>query len=147
MQNRKAWFLDVLKKYNRVAVTGAPRCGKSTLVRLVKDRPVVGTDDYRNRSWAAVPHAVIADVLDLVHDKETPKFVIEGVQVPRALRKGLEVDCVVVLMEPLAEQTPRQIALGKGLMTTLADWFKDHKNVPMLQAPPVTDLDKEEPEE
>lgn len=144
LTNRKAWWKDVLKKYDRIAVTGSPRTGKSTLVRLVKDRPVISTDDYRRRSWSAVPHAVIADVLDLVHDKETPRFVVEGVQVPRTLRKGLEVDCVVVLAEPLAEQTPKQIALGKGLMTTLADWFKDHKDVPVLQAPPVA---KEEAED
>lgn len=141
LTNRKAWWKDVLKKYDRIAVTGSPRTGKSTLVRLVKDRPVISTDDYRRRSWSAVPHAVIADVLDLTHDSK--RFVVEGVQVARCLRKGLDVDVVCVLAEPLEELTTRQAGMGKAVMTVLADWYKDHKDTPILQAPPVTDLDKD----
>jgi dephospho-CoA kinase len=137
--NRKAWFNAVLGNYNRIAIVGGPRAGKTTLSRLT-DRPVIHTDDYRDRSWEAVPHAVIADVLDLQGDR----FIVEGVQVARALRKGLEVDVVLVLNEPLSELTPRQEGMRKGVMTVLADYYKDHKDVPILQAPAVTDLEKNE---
>lgn len=139
--NRKAWFADVLRRYNRIAIVGGPRAGKTTLARLA-DRHVIHTDDYRTRTWEAVPHAVIADVLDLAQYGH--RWIVEGVQVARALRKGLEVQVVIVLNEPLNELTPRQEGMRKGVMTVLADWYKDHKNVPVLQAPPVTDLDKEE---
>lgn len=144
--NRKAWWQDVLKKYDRIAVVGGPRAGKTTLVRVLDGRPVIHTDDYRKRSWEAVPHAVIADVLDLTHDSK--RFVVEGVQTARCLRKGLEVDVVCVLAEPIEQLSPRQDGMRKGVMTVLADWYKDHKKeVTILQAPPVTDLDKEEESE
>jgi hypothetical protein len=132
--NRKAWFKEVLKQYKRIAIVGGPRAGKTTLARLA-DRPVVHTDDYRHRSWDAVPYAVIADVKDLDNDR----FIVEGVNAPRALRKGLEVDVVLVLNEPIEALTPRQEGMRKGVMTVLADWYKDHKDVPVMQAPAVTD--------
>ena len=138
--NRKAWFAEVKKHYPRIAIVGGPRAGKTTLSRLT-DRPVIHTDDYRTRSWESVPHAVIADVLDIDNRNG---FIVEGVQVARALRKGLEVDVVLVLNEPLNELTPRQEGMRKGVMTVLASWFADHKDVPILQAPAVTDLEKNE---
>lgn len=143
--NRKAWFADVLKRYNRIAVVGGPRAGKTTLVRAARSHSKIHTDDYRTRSWAAVPHALIADVLDLAED--TPKFIVEGVQVARALRKGLEVDVVLVLNEPLTELTTAQEGMRKGVMTVLADWYKDRKDVPILQAPAVADIEKNETED
>ena len=146
--NRKAWFADVLRRYNRIAIVGGPRAGKTTLARLA-DRHVIHTDDYRTRSWEAVPHAVIADIRDLEADSLSRgnRWIIEGVQVARALRKGLEVDVVLVLNEPLEDLTTRQEGMRKGVMTVLASWFADHKDVPIMQAPPVTDIDKEEAQE
>lgn len=146
--NRKSWFADVLKKYNRIAIVGGPRAGKTTLARLA-DRQVIHTDDYRTRSWEAVPHAVIADIRDLEADygQRGNRWIIEGVQVARALRKGLDVDVVLVLNEPLEDLTTRQDGMRKGVMTVIADWYRDHKDVPILQAPPVTDLDKEDTQE
>lgn len=146
--NRKAWFADVLKRYNRIAVVGGPRAGKTTLARLA-DRHVIHTDDYRTRSWEAVPHAVIADIRDLEADSLSRgnRWIIEGVQVARALRKGLEVDVVLVLNEPLEDLTTRQEGMRKGVMTVLADWYKDHKDVPILQAPAVADIEKNETED
>lgn len=146
--NRKAWFADVLRRYNRIAIVGGPRAGKTTLARLA-DRHVIHTDDYRTRSWEAVPHAVIADIRDLEADSLSRgnRWIIEGVQVARALRKGLEVDVVLVLNEPLEDLTTRQEGMRKGVMTVLASWFADHKDVSIMQAPPVTDIDKEEAQE
>ena len=146
--NRKAWFADVLKRYNRIAIVGGPRSGKTTLARLA-DRHVIHTDDYRTRSWEAVPHAVIADIRDLEADSLSRgnRWIIEGVQVARALRKGLEVDVVLVLNEPLEDLTTRQEGMRKGVMTVLADWYKDRKDVPILQAPAVADIEKNETED
>ncbi len=141
--NRKAWFAEVLKRYDRIAIVGGPRSGKSVLSRQ-SNRPTIHTDDYRHRSWEAVPHAVIADILEL---DDPERFIVEGVQVPRTLRKGLKVDVVVVLMEPLETLSTRQEGMRKGVVTVLADWFKDHKDVPVLQAPAVTDIEKEKNEE
>lgn len=146
MQNRRAWWKDVLKKYDRIAVVGGPRAGKTTLTRIA-DRPVIHTDDYMKRAWDAAPYAAIADVIDLTHDQERPRFIIEGTRAVSCLRRGLKVDAVCVLMEPLQELTPRQEGMRKAVMTKLAEWFKDHKNVAILQAPPVTDLDKDEADE
>ena len=140
--NRKAWFADVLKKYNRIAIVGGPRAGKTTLARLA-DRPVIHTDDYRHLSWDRVPWAAIDDIKDI----DGVRWIVEGVNAPRALRKGLEVDVVLVLNEPLEDLTTRQEGMRKGVMTVLASWFADHKDVPIMQAPPVTDIDKEEAQE
>lgn len=146
--NRKAWFADVLRRYNRIAIVGGPRAGKTTLARLA-DRHVIHTDDYRTRTWEAVPHAVIADIRDLEADSLSRgnRWIIEGVQVARALRKGLEVDVVLVLNEPLEDLTTRQEGMRKGVMTVLADWYKDRKDVPILQAPAVADIEKNETED
>ena len=138
-QNRKAWFRDVLAKYKRIAICGAPNTGKTTLSRLA-DRPVIHTDDYRTRTWEAVPHAVIADVLDVAKDSD--RYVVEGIQVPRCLRKGMEVDAVVYLAEPLEENSKGQAAMGKGAFTVLADWYATHKDVPVLQAPPIPESER-----
>lgn len=47
---------------------------------------------------------------------------VEGAQVARALRRGLEVDAVLVLERPKRELTERQAAMGKGVGTVLAEW-------------------------
>jgi ABC-type thiamine transport system ATPase subunit len=131
--NRKAWFKEQLKKYDRIAVAGGPKAGKTTLCRLVRDRTVIHTDSFMHDTWENVPRAVIADIV-----KTSPqRFVVEGVQVPRCLRKGLEVDAVLWLDEPLEKLSPRREGMRKGCLTVFADWYKDHKDVHVLQAPPV----------
>lgn len=135
--NRSKWFKDILSTYKRVAIVGGPNSGKTTLSRLVRDRPVVHTDGFRHYSWAAVPEEVIKFVNQHANTKG---FVLEGVQAARVLRKGLKVDAVVVLVEPLEENTKGQTAMSKAVMTVLADWWTntDNKQTPLFQAPPVT---------
>lgn len=140
--NRKGWFKLVLKTFPRVAIAGGPNTGKTTLSRMVGGRPVYHTDDHRGLAWEAVPHAVIAEVLDQTGGGREP-FVVEGVQVPRTLRKGLVVDAVVWLDEPLEEESKGQATMRKGCATVLADWFKDNKDVPVLQAPRVSQTQEE----
>ncbi len=110
-------FSAILDRFARVGIAGAPRTGKTTLSQIAQDRrPVIGTDAYKQMSWEDIPHRMIADVHGMPH------YVIEGVQVGRALRKGLPVDALVYLDEPKVEQSKGQVAMGKAIRTILADW-------------------------
>lgn len=101
--------------------------GKSTLAQLATDRPVIGTDDYRSLPWEEVPHAMIRDVSGL------QSFVIEGVQVPRALRKGLEVDAVIYMTRPkVKHRKPGQVAMAKGVRTVFDEWHTTNQHVPVF---------------
>lgn len=119
MPDRAARALrDLLDRYDRVGVTGAPRCGKTTLCMDVDDRIVVHTDATMGEAWEDQPHQII-DML-----KGVDRFLVEGVQVPRAMRKGLELDALLVLSKPYEKQNPRQVGMGKGVETVLKDWAK-----------------------
>lgn len=101
--------------------------GKSTLAATVSDRRVIGTDDYKSLPWSNVPHKMIADVAGL------DSFVIEGVQVARALRKGLRVDAVVYLTAPkVRDRKPGQIAMAKGVRTVFDEWNASNESVPVF---------------
>lgn len=104
-------------RYPRVAIVGGPRTGKTTFARSVRDRPVISTDDYMDLPWEDVPAKVIEAAA-----AAGASFVVEGVQAARALRKGLEVDAVIVLTQPKTELTPGQAAMGKGVMTVFNEW-------------------------
>lgn len=122
----------LLRRYDRVAIVGGPRMGKSTLAQSVKtDRPVIGADDYKDMPWEEIPLAMIRDIAPL------PRFLVEGVMVPRALRKGLEVDAVVLLTVPkVPNRLPGQIAMAKGVRTVFDEWHRAHTDVPVfLEAP------------
>lgn len=137
-QNRKQWWKDVLAKHDRIAVVGGPRTGKTTLSRLTVDRrPVIHTDEFKRAAWDAAPHLAIAEVHERTAGEKQPKFVIEGTRAVSCLRRGLAVDAVVVLMEPLQELTPGQDRMRKATITKLASWYATHKDVPVLQAPPI----------
>ncbi len=140
--NRKAWFADILKKYDRIAVCGLVNAGKSTLVRAVRDRPRLHTDDFRYQAWADVPHAAIEAVKNAVGDDK--RFVIEGMTVPRALRKGMEVDVVLWLGQELEENSKGQKSFGKAARTVLDEWHETHQGVPILEAPRVATDDDDE---
>lgn len=109
------WFRAVLESYDRIAIVGGPKTGKTTLCEQVADRPVFHTDDLRSIAWADVPLAVIAAI------GENPRFVVEGVQVARVLRKGLEVDLVLFLSKPKVERTAGQESMAKAVRTVLND--------------------------
>lgn len=118
---------NVLAAYKRIAITGAPGTGKTSYSNQVSDRPVIHTDDWMQEPWPEVPFLVKAAC-----ESAGEMFVVEGVNVPRTLRKGLEVDAVIYLDKPLEAQTKAQVALGKGLTTTLTEWAATHPNVPIL---------------
>lgn len=102
-----------LEKYDRIALAGGPQVGKTTLAKTVTDRPVFHSDDFKRYDWAAVPHKMI----ELMSAED--RFLVEGVMVARALRKGLEVDLVVVLHEPMVPRLKGQVAMEKGILTIL----------------------------
>lgn len=110
-------FDSLLSQYAKIGIAGAPRTGKTTLSKKATNRPVVGTDAYMDMDWADIPHRMIEDVAD----KQT--FLIEGVQVARALRKGMPVDAVVYLDQPMVEQSRGQARMGKAIKTIIRDWI------------------------
>lgn len=132
-QNRRAWFKEQLAKYDRIAVCGVVNGGKTTLCRGVRDRPTVHTDDFRQHTWEDVPHKVIAHVAAM----KDPKILVEGIQAPRCLRKGMKVDAVLWLGQELEQNSPGQRSMSKGSRTVLDDWHKDNKHVPIIEAPAI----------
>jgi hypothetical protein len=141
--SRVAWFKEQLAKYDRIAVTGCPRSGKSTLCKLAEQYPkrtVIHTDSYKGLDWSEAS-AMVAKIVN-----ETPgKVVIEGVAVPRALRKGMDVDAVISLsrmdkgsvvgaLEPLSSG---RLSMGKSVHTVLDEWKQSNPDVPVLYAPPA----------
>jgi hypothetical protein len=119
---------DCLAKYQRIAVSGGPRTGKSTFVAGVTDRLVVQTDDFSSVGWAAQPQAVIDAV------RKFPRFVVEGVQVPRALRKGMQVDVLIWLTRAMAPRTAQQLGMEKGIITVF-DSCRAELDIPIIVVP------------
>jgi len=105
--------------YNRIAICGGPRAGKTTLAAKIErpGRPTIHTDDHMHLPWSEQPAAILSDVsgLDL--------FVIEGVQVPRCLRKGLEVDWVIWLDDEHDSLTVHQRRMKSGCRAILDGWL------------------------
>jgi hypothetical protein len=110
---------ELLDKYDKVAVAGAPKTGKTTLVQSVRaDRPILHTDDYiSGRTWDEQLDALMAAVEGL------DRFLVEGVQVPRMLRKGMVVDAVFELTnEPFLHLSPGQRRLASTMRKILREW-------------------------
>ena len=80
---------DLLARYDRIAICGGPVTGKSILTDATTDRPVIHSDDMLGMTWSSHSQAV--------RDKaaQHERFVVAGVAADRAIRKGLEVDCIV----------------------------------------------------
>lgn len=120
-------FRAILRKHRRVAIVGGPRMGKTTLAGAVTDRPVIGSDAYQKLPWEAVPLKMIEDLRDL------DRFLVEGVQTARALRKGLEVDAVIYLSRPnVKERKTGQVAMAKGIQTIFREWRQANQDVPVF---------------
>ena len=119
----------------RTLITGWPRAGKSTLAaELATARGItpIATDSLMNtHEWSEASEAI-----SYWFDEPGP-WIIEGVVVPRALRKWRKrhpgeappFDEMIIMAQPkLEDLKPGQISMGRGLDTVLigmVEWFSD----------------------
>lgn len=109
----------LLARYRVVGLTGPANSGKTTLARLVSDAAtVLHGDDYRPLGSSQAT-ADLARATAVATDGARP-VLIEGVTVPRAVRKGAPVKCLVVLSagKPL---TPGQANQWAGVQTVVRE--------------------------
>jgi len=104
----------------KLAIVGGPNAGKTTYAASLTAspfyRPIFCTDTFMHLPWKDQPTAII----EFLADKDA--FIIEGVQVARALRKGLEVDMVVFLRGTRSLLTSRQEIMRKTVVKVFDDW-------------------------
>lgn len=126
------WFEAVLAAHRgkRIAIAGGPRTGKTTLSQRVTDRPVYHGDDHIALGWSQASDELARQV-----NASVGPLLVEGVQVPRALRKGMAVDVVIWLERPYTPQTPDQAIMAKGCRTVFDEWRASNPTVPVVYAP------------
>lgn len=106
----------------RIAIAGYPRAGKTTLSTKLGVEPVRHTDSCIHLGWSGVS----AEVARWLH-LDGP-WVIEGVAVPRAIRKWLKYsdpqaqpcDVLIYLTETFEELVGGQRQMAKGCDTVFA---------------------------
>ena len=111
--------LDEALALPRVAIAGVPKAGKTTLSRRYgTSRPVIHTDDliHSGLAWSEQSERVVEDCARL----ET--YVVEGVRVAHALRKGLACDVVIWLPESHEELEGRRLGMAKAIRTVFEEW-------------------------
>ena len=106
----------------RVLITGAPDTGKSNLAKELANNscPAREADDLiKTHTWSGA-----SQELAEVWFSEPGPWIIEGVQIPRALRKwlklnptGCPVETIIWLHTPLKPLEPQQVAMLKGMIT------------------------------
>lgn len=121
----------VATAHDRIAIVGGPRSGKTTLSNTIRDRPVYHGDDYAHLGWSEA-----SEYLAVVVNEAPGPLVVEGVSVPRALRKGMRVDAVVVLEGSHVELTPGQASMAKGVWTVFAEWRAANPEIPVFVVGP-----------
>jgi hypothetical protein len=124
-------FEAVLAKFDRIAIAGGPKVGKTRVFAAkVKDRPIIHTDDFMGdggqQAFLDAPRAIMAEV------QSKRRFVVEGVQVARALRRGLRVDAVVWLDTPLEQLTPGRESQRIGVKKVFNEWARMNTGVPIF---------------
>lgn len=105
----------------RIAIAGGPRTGKTTAASTLPGA-ALHTDDVMRLGWSAASQEV-STWFDRPGD-----VVVEGVAVPRALRKwlkrnpvGMPVETVVLLAYPYETLTPGQSRMTKGHATVWSE--------------------------
>lgn len=107
----------------RILIAGWPKCGKTTLAASLGITPIYTTDALKeSHGWREA-----SEEASFWLDRAGP-WVIEGVAVPRAIRKwlmrdseGKPCDILYYLSEPFEELTRGQATMGKGCDTVMAD--------------------------
>ena len=113
-------ILVLLPTETRIAIAGGPRTGKTTLAKTFPE--ALHTDDLMGMGWSQASEYVASHWLT----RQGP-LVVEGVAVPRALRKwlvanqrGKPVDVVVWMAKPFVALTAGQVSMAKGCETVMA---------------------------
>lgn len=119
-------FLD---GFDRVAITGAPSTGKTTLSLKLDDgkRKIFHNDDYKHLDWSEASEHIAKEV-----NAHKGRCIVEGVTVPRSLRKGMKVDLVLWMDRPWKDQKAGQVAMGKGMRTVLSEWRLKNTHIPVV---------------
>lgn len=130
MKTTLARLKAFIKAYPRLAITGAPSTGKTTLTLKLDDgtRKVFHNDDFKHIEWSRASEHIAKEI----NDCDGP-LIVEGVTVPRALRKGMKVDAVIWLHKPHIEQKPGQVVMGRGMETVLREWRTANPGVPVFK--------------
>ncbi len=107
----------------RIAIAGGPRVGKTTLGlrlhELLPERRLLHTDDLIDRmSWSEVSDFIVRDLAG-------DPWIVEGVRVAHALRKGLQADLVIWLDRPWVPLTPGQASMSKAVRTVYEEWRRN----------------------
>lgn len=114
-----------LQEHRVVAITGGPNTGKTTFAnRAHRANPnllLIGGDSYMHHGWSESSQML----MQAVNAESIGKVLVEGVQVPRAIRKGMRVDCLIVLIKVYGKNTKRQAAMAKGVHTVMAELLRD----------------------
>ena len=110
----------------RIGIFGAPDSGKSSFADRLGGDPGVTlyrTDHYIELGWSVASQKV-CDLLTA----DTGPLVVEGVAVPRALRKwlranaeGRPLDALVYMATSFRQNDKGQAAMAKGMMTVFAE--------------------------
>ncbi len=110
----------------KIAITGAPRAGKTTLATKIGG-DVLHTDDFKHLAWSDQSAAVAAALTG-----SQPGDVIEGTTVARGLRKwlranpvGKPVDIVYYLPTAREALTAGQTSMAHGVETVLREIAND----------------------
>jgi len=102
----------------RVAITGPPKSGKTTLAAKLSDN-YLSTDTLAHLGWSESSEAA-----SLWFNKPGD-LVIEGVAVPRALRKwlreneGMPIDTLIIFTRSHVKLSMGQHAMAKGVVSVL----------------------------
>lgn len=105
---------------------------------------MVGSDEIQpdKAGWSEASQ-ILAECVNSIKGK----VLVEGVVVPRAIRKGMKVDVVIVLKEPVINRLPGHERMEKGVMTVLREVAQMFPGLPILTAPPPPPNYKEDDEE
>jgi hypothetical protein len=111
----------------RIAIIGWPGTGKTTLAQKMGGGR--STDEAMGLGWSEASQEVSTWL-------DAPDWIIEGVALPRALRKWKErnpgkeppIDRIILMTKRYRELEKGAISMGKGIdkvMADMADWLKD----------------------